>query len=164
MVLERWRPQWQITPWRPFRDVEDIERQLGGIFGRVLSPTVWRRFPLEGMGWVPPIDMFEKEDKLVVKAELPGINEEDIDVSVLGDTLTIRGERKAETEVSERDYQCCERSYGSFTRSIVLPSSVDAAKIEASYEDGVLEVILPKAPEVGAKKISISSKGKEESS
>jgi len=76
------------------------------------------------------------------RAELPGMKEEDIDVSLVGDTLTIKGERKAETEVKEEDY-CCERSYGSFSRSIVLPSTVDTKKIEASYEDGVLEIRLP---------------------
>ena len=74
--------------------------------------------------------------------------------------MTIKGERKAESEVKEEDYYCCERSYGSFFRSIALPSHVDAQKIEASYEDGVLEVSLPKIPEVKPKKIAVSAKKK----
>ena len=115
---------------------------------------------MEEIGWAPAIEVFEKEDKFVVKAELPGMKEEDIDVSVVGDTLTIKGEKKAETQVKEEDYYCCERSYGSFFRSIALPSTVDAKKIEASYEDGVLEVSLPKAAEVKPKKISVSAKKK----
>ena len=83
---------------------------------------------------------------------------EEIDVSVTGDTLTIKGERKAESEVKEEDYYCCERSYGSFFRSINLPSTVDTKKIDASYENGVLEITLPKAPEIKPKKIDISVK------
>ena len=104
------------------------------------------------MGWTPPIEMIEKEDKFIVKAELPGMKKEEIDISVVGDTLTIKGERKAETEIKEEDYYCCERCYGSFFRSITMPATVDAKKIKATYEDGVLEVSLPKAPEVKPKK------------
>ena len=81
--------------------------------------------------------------------------EEEIDVSVAGDTLTLKGEGKAETEVKEEDYYCCERSYGSFSRSIAIPSDVNADKIKASYENGVLEVSLPKAPEVKPRECKI---------
>lgn len=109
---------------------------------------------------MPAIEVFEKEDKFLVKADLPGIKEEDISVSAVGDTLTIRGERKAESEVKEEDYYCCERSYGSFFRSIALPSHVNADKIEASYDHGVLEVSLPKIPEVKPRKIAVTTKKK----
>jgi len=160
MVMERWRPGKGLIPWRPFRELEELGRRFEDIFGRPFLPAVLRRLPVEEKGWAPPIEVFEKEDKFVVKAELPGMKEEDIDVSVVGDTLTIKGERKAETEVKEEDYYCCERSYGSFFRSIALPSTVDAKKIEASFEDGVLEVSLPKAAEVKPKKISVSAKKK----
>ena len=115
---------------------------------------------MEEIGWAPAIEVFEREDKFVVKAELPGMKEEDIDVSVVGDTLTIKGDRRAETEAKEENYYCCERSYGSFFRSIALPSTVDAKKIEASYDSGVLEVSLPKVAEVKPKKISVSTKKK----
>jgi HSP20 family protein len=149
MVIER---------WRPFRELEEMERRLDEVFGRPFRPTLWRRLPVEVRGWAPAIDVFEKEDKFVVKAELPGIKKEDIDVSVVGDMLTIKGERKAETEVKEEDYYCCERSYGSFFRSMALPSTVDAKKIEASYENGILKVTLPKAPEIKPKKVPVSLK------
>ena len=99
-------------------------------------------------------------DKFVVKAELPGMKEEDIDVSVIGDTLTVKGEKKTESEVKEEDYYRCERSYGSFYRSVPLPSTVDASKIKADFEDGVLEVTLPKTAEVKPKKIAVSAKKK----
>jgi len=112
------------------------------------------------MGWAPAIEVFEKEDKFVVKAELPGIKEEEIDISVLGNMLNIKGERKVESEVKEQDYHCCERSYCTFSRLITVPSNIDAKKIEATYEDGVLEVSLPKVPEVKPKKIAVSAKKK----
>ncbi len=155
MVLERWRPGWEITPWRPFREIEDWERRFEDFFGRPML-----RLPVEEKGWMPAVDIFEKDDKFVVKAELPGMKEEDIDVSVVGDTLSIKGEKKTETEVKEEDYYRCERAYGSFYRSIPLPSTVDASKIEANFEDGVLEVTLPKSAEVKTKKIAVSAKKK----
>ena len=101
-MMERWRPR-----------------------GLTFLPSVWGRFPVEEMGWARAIEVLEKEDKFVVRAELPGMKEEDIDASVAGDTSTIRGERKAETEVEEGNYYCCERSYGSFLRSIAIPSHVN---------------------------------------
>ncbi len=157
MTVERWRPRLGLIPWQPFREMEDMGRRFEDVLGRSFMPA-WRRLPLEERGWMPSIDVFEKEDKYVVKAELPGIKEEDVDISVVGDTLTIKGERKAETEVKEEDYHCCERSYGSFFRSIALPSDVDAEKIEASYEGGVLEVNLPKAAGVKPKKITVTTR------
>jgi len=157
MVLERWRPSRGLTPWRPFRELEEMERRFEDIFGRSLLPT-WRRLPLEERGWVPALDVFEKEDKFVVKAEIPGMKDDDIDISVVGDTLTIKGEKKTESEVKEEDYYCCERSYGNFYRSIALPATVNTSKIEANFEDGILEISLPKAPEVKPKKIAISAK------
>jgi HSP20 family protein len=160
MTMERWRPGWGLTQWRPLRDFEEVERRFEDLFGRSVLPTAWGRLPVEQRGWTPAIEVFEKEDRFLVKAELPGMKEEDIDVSAVGDTLTIKGERKTESEVKEEDYYCCERSYGSFFRSIALPSHVDAEKIEASYEDGILEVSLPKISEVKPKKISVSAKKK----
>jgi HSP20 family protein len=160
MAMERWRPGRGLVPWRPFRELEDMERRFEDMLGWPRMPAIWRRIPTMEMGWAPAVDVFEKEDKFVVKAELPGMKEEDIDISVTGGTLTIRGERKTESEVKEEDYYCCERSYGSFSRSIAVPSNVDAQKIEAIYEDGMLEVSLPKIPEIKPKKVSISAKKK----
>jgi HSP20 family protein len=109
---------------------------------------------------MPAVDVFEKEDKFVIKAELPGMKEEDIDVSMVGDTLFIRGEKKAEAEVKDEDYYRCERTYGSFYRSIPLPSTMDADKIEASFEDGVLEVVIPKSAKMKPKKVAVAAKKK----
>jgi HSP20 family protein len=131
------------------------DRRFEDFFNR----PMWR-WPVEERGWMPAVDVFEKDDKFVVKAELPGMKEEDIDVSVVGDTLTVKGEKKTESEVKEENYYRCERSYGSFYRSIPLPSTVDASKIKADFEDGVLEVTLPKTAEVKPKKIAVSAKKK----
>jgi HSP20 family protein len=155
MAIEIWRPRWGMLPWRPSRDLEEWERRFDDLFGR---PS-WR-LPVEERGWMPAVDVFEKADRFVVKAELPGMKEEDIDVSVVGDTLSIKGEKKTETEVKEEDYYRCERSYGSFYRSIPLPPNVDANKIEASFDDGVLEVALLKSAKVKPKKIAVSAKKK----
>jgi len=155
MATERWRPRWGITPWRPLRDLEEWERR----FDDLLARPLWR-MPFEERGWMPAVDVFEKNDRFIVKAELPGMKEGDIDVSIVGDTLSIKGEKKTETEVKNEDYYRCERSYGSFYRSIPIPSNVDANKIEAGFEDGVLEVTLPKSAKVKPKKIAVSAKKK----
>jgi HSP20 family protein len=153
MAIERWRPRWGIAPWRQFRELEEWERRLGDLWGQ----SLWR-LPVEERDWMPAVDVFEKEDRFVIKAELPGMKEDDIDVSVVGDTLSIKGEKKTETEVKKEDYYRSERSYGSFYRSIPLPSNVDADKVEASFEDGVLQVTLPKSAKVKPKKIPVSAK------
>lgn len=158
MALERWRERRGITPWRPLREIEDIERRLEELFERPWPP--WGRAAEEEKGWMPALDVFEKEDKLVVKAELPGMKEEDIEVSVSGDTLNIKGEKKSESEVKEENYYRSERSYGSFFRSVPIPSTVDAKKIEANYEDGVLEVTLPKIATEKPKKVAVKAKKK----
>jgi HSP20 family protein len=155
MAIEIWRPRWGMIPWRPFRDSEEWDRRFDDLLGRPL----WR-LPVDERGWMPAVDVFEKEDRFVVKAELPGMKEDDIDVSVVGDTLSIKGEKKTEAEIKDEDYYRCERSYGSFYRSIPIPSNVDANKIEASFEDGVLEVTLPKSTKVKPKKIAVSAKKK----
>jgi len=157
MVMERWRPGWGISPWRPLRELNELQKHLEDMLGRPALARAWKPLLME-MKWMPAIDIFEKKDKLVVKAEIPGMREEDINVSVVGDTLTIKGERKVESEVKEEDYYCCERSYGYFSRSITLPSHVDAKKIEASYEDGVLEITLPKTTKAKPRKVSVSAK------
>jgi HSP20 family protein len=102
--------------------------------------------------------MYEKDDKFVVRAELPGMKREEIDVSVVGNTLTISGERKAETEVKDEDYYRCELCYGKFSRSIGLPSAVDPTKVEAEYENGILEITLPKVEAAKPKKISVKAR------
>lgn len=134
----------------------DLERQMEDMFRRSFFPSLWGGAPTEqGMGWEPAVDVYEEDHKYVVKAELPGVNKDDIDVSVSGDTLTIKGERKDEREEKEENYYLSERSYGNFVRSMKLPSTVDADNIEASFDDGVLEVKLPRSNKEEAKKVKV---------
>ena len=162
MAIERRNPEKGLTPWQPSRDMEEIGRRFEDVFGRPFLPGIWRVFPSQELVWSPAIDVFEKEDKFLVKVELPGVKEEDVNVTVAGGTLTIEGEKQAESEVKNKGYYYRETSYGSFSRSITIPSTVDASKIEANYDKGVLEITLPKAPEVKPKKITLATKKKKE--
>ena len=158
MVMDIWRPRRGVAPWRPMRDLEEFERRFEDIFGSSW-PTLWPGLR-EGKGWMPSIDVYEKDNKVILKAELPGMKEEDIDVSVDGDMLNIKGEKNTESEVKEENYYQRESSYGSFFRSIPIPSSIDASKISADYEDGVLQVTMPKIDGVKPKKVPVSAKKK----
>jgi HSP20 family protein len=124
---------------------------------------MWRKFPrlrrlreLEEIS--PSVDMFDKKDEIVVKAEIPGVEKENISISLSDNMLTIKGEMKKEEEVKEEDYYYSERSYGSFSRSLNLPAKVQAEKIKASFKNGILEIHLPKAEEAKPKEIKVEVK------
>lgn len=151
-----------IERWRPFEELREIERMMDEVMRWPLRPwrrpLIWWRVPTEEVGWSPPIEMYEKADKFVVRAELPGMKKEDVEISLVGDTLTISGERKPVAEVKDEEYHRCELCYGKFSRSITLPSAVDAAKVEATYENGILLISLPKLEEAKPKKIELKVK------
>lgn len=150
MALER---------WRPFRELEEeMERFLEEWPGRWWRP--WRppRLRARMRAWEPAVDLFDQEDKLIAEFELPGVDRDTIDVSVVGGVLQVRAERKAPANIKDEDYYCCERPRGSFYRTIQLPTNVDIDKIEAEYTDGVLKVTLPKVPEVKPRRVSVSVK------
>ena len=155
MVLERWRSG-SLRPLGPARELADMERLMNEAFAG--WPLRWRRVPAEEMAWAPSLEMYEKEDRFVVRVELPGVKREDIDISMTGEILTIRGERKAPTEISVEEYHRCEVCYGLFSRSITVPAAVDATKVEATYSEGVLEVTMPKAKEAVPAKIEIKTR------
>jgi HSP20 family protein len=157
MVLERWSPS-ALRARRPARALEEVERYMDEILAGWPFRT-WRRLPAEELSWSPPIEMYEKDDRFVVRTELPGVRSEAIDISITGDTLTVKGEREVSKEVKDEEYHRSEIAYGSFSRSIAMPAAVDAKGIEASYEDGVLEVTVPKAKEAKPAKIQIKTKG-----
>lgn len=111
---------------------------------------------IEELGeWGPSLDLSETKNDFIVKAEIPGIDPKDIDISLSNDVLTIKGEKKQEKEEKEENYHLIERSYGSFTRSIRLSREVQSDKIKASYKDGILKVLLPKSEEAKKKEIKI---------
>jgi HSP20 family protein len=113
-------------------------------------------FPEEREGyWAPIIDIEEDKDKIIVKVEIPGMRKEDIQVAVHGNILTVSGERKQESELKDRTYHRIERAYGKFSRTITLPSEVDADEIKASYKDGLLKIDLPKPESIKPRQIDV---------
>jgi HSP20 family protein len=106
--------------------------------------------------WTPPVDIYETDDALVLKAELPGVSKDDVSLEIHNNTLILRGERKHEAEVKEENYHRVERAYGTFQRSFVLPTMVDQEKVQATYHDGILELRLPKLETAQPKRIAIS--------
>jgi HSP20 family protein len=110
-----------------------------------------------GQAWMPAVDMIDEKDEILVKADLPGLDQKDIEVTVEDGTLTIRGERKAEKEEKKEGYYYAERSSGAFVRSLALPTGVEAEKVKATFKQGVLEVHLPKAKEAKGKTIEIKA-------
>jgi|ERR1700686_629894 len=132
-----------LIRWEPAREVQTIQQEMNRLFGTFFdSPTaangaVARR-------WIPAMDLFEEDEHYVLRADLPGLEEQDIKVELDGEVLTISGERRSEQEQRAQGYHRVERASGSFSRSLTLPEGVDAEAIEASFERGVLEVRVPK--------------------
>jgi HSP20 family protein len=153
-------PHPEVWGEKPLTDLEDMSRHYEDALGRVIRPELWRRFPIQETHWAPPVEIFERGDKVVIKFEIPGMKAEDVDVTIVGDRLVAKGERKSETDVKDEDYYICERCYGKCSRTVALPTYVDAEKVEATFEDGVLEVIFPKTAEAKAKKIPVPVKKK----
>lgn len=151
----------EVAPWRPFGDLAHWEREMDRRFGDLFD----RRFrPLRGGRWwparelgmgAPAVDVFEEKGEIVAKADLPGIEKDEVEVNVSDHRLTIQGEKKKEQETKEENYYYAERSYGSFCRSIDLPEGVDTAKAKASFKNGVLEIRFPKTEEAKRKEIKI---------
>jgi HSP20 family protein len=145
-----------IMEWRPFREVSRLRREMDRLWEDYFGAGRRALRPME-MEFAPAVDISETPEQVVVKAEVPGIDAKDIDITVSGDVLTIKGEKKAEREEKEESYHLVERSYGSFTRSLKLPAAVEMDKIEAKYEKGVLTVTCPKKEEVKPKTIEIKT-------
>ena len=139
----------QMRRWDPFEAFDDLQNEMLRLWGqafplmpRPLSRPL-RRTALAPTTWMPSVDVYQQDGNLMVKAELPGVKKEDIEITLDQGDLVIRGERRAEHEVKEEQYYRMERSYGSFYRRIPLPSGVKADQITATYNDGVLEVRIP---------------------
>ncbi|OFV99401.1 MAG: molecular chaperone [Acidobacteria bacterium RIFCSPLOWO2_12_FULL_54_10] len=148
-----------LVRWEPFRELVNMRDRMDRLFQDYPGRSWPEEEALAKDIWNPPVDVFETKDSLVLKADLPQVNKEDVDISVDGNLLTIRGERKREKEINEKDYYRMERSYGTFSRSFTLPGTVNAEKIEASFEGGVLSVTLPKKEESKPKQIKVKVEG-----
>ena len=134
------------------RQVSRFRTAFDDLFDRFLGD--WGA-PVAREGWAPALDVSENADALVVRAEVPGVKPDDVNVTVEGNTLVLSGQKKETTEDGGENYRYVERRYGSFTRTVPLPSNIDAGKIEASCREGVLEVKLPKSEEAKPKRIDV---------
>jgi len=143
-----------LIPWRG--EIDRLRDEMDRLYERLFDWRPFRRFPMEGE-WVPWVDISETAKNIVVSAEIPGMEAKDIDVSLDGSVLTLRGERKHEKEEKEENYHRVERAYGSFFRSIQLPAEVDSSKVKASYKRGVLKITLPKVKKQESKKIEVKT-------
>lgn len=142
----------EITPWRPLRELSNLRREMEDLWGDLVGEREF--LPMRGE-WMPALDVSETKDSLIVKAEVPGMEPKDIDISLSGDLLTIKGEKKQKTEEKKESFHRIETRYGAFSRTIRVPVSVNSDKIEASYDKGVLKIVLPKKEEIKAKQIEI---------
>jgi HSP20 family protein len=146
----------ELIPWRPFGELSSIRREMDRMWNRVFGETpLARTFAAE---WSPRVDLVDTKDSFIVKAELPGLDAKDVDVSISGNVMTIKGEKKKEAEEKDEHHHHVERYYGSFQRSLQLPVNVITDKIEASFDKGVLKVTLPKTEESKKKEIEIKVK------
>ncbi len=154
MPIERWGPfGLTLNRWEPFRGLSDIQTEMNRLFDNFFGCPI-------GLGvaervWAPAMDMHETKDDLIVSFELPGVKENEIQVSITNDVLTIRGERAQQQELKDENYHRLEHWFGKFERSVVLPMPVQTDKVRATYRDGVLEINLPKAEAVKPKAIKI---------
>jgi HSP20 family protein len=141
-----------ITRWDPYREVVSLQNRINSLFHNMSGEDD----PLAAASFVPAVDIYEDAQKVVLKLEVPGIDQKDLDVRVENHTLTVKGERRFEADEKEQNFHRIERRYGSFYRAFTLPSTVDTENVAASYNAGVLKLELKKKPEAQPKQIQIS--------
>jgi HSP20 family protein len=155
-ALQKWNPFRGSSVWDPIREMEEMQSRVASLFGR--------RLPLKKDGgeeeltlteWIPAVDIAEDDKEYTIKVELPGVNKEDVRVSVEGGVLSISGERKTEKEEKNKKYHRIERTYGSFARSFTLPEGTASDRVGAEFKDGVLKVHLPKDEKAKPKAIDV---------
>jgi len=147
-----------ITRWDPFRDVLTLQNRLNTLFqdyGRGAGENDY----VSTSAFVPPVDIYEDEHKIVLKLEVPGLRQEDLDIQIENNTLTVKGERKFEKEEKEENFHRIERRYGSFFRSFTVPNTVNSEAVKASYDAGVLRIELEKRAEAKPKQIKVQVGG-----
>jgi len=148
-----------IERWQPFSELMSLRQAMDKLFeDSFVRPS--RALAALGEVTVPALDVYQTPNEVVMKATLPGLKPEDVSIDITGETLTIKGETKAEQKIKKEDYLYQERRYGAFSRSVVLPSGLKPDKAEATMEDGVLTLTIPKAEEVKPKAIKVKAKEK----
>lgn len=154
MPLIKRKPRTEVDPF--FRGYRDLQDEINRMFNYALGGWPSDRDDMFDGGWIPAVNVLEKKNDIVVTADLPGMTENDIEVTVLGDTLSIKGEKKREEKKEDGDYHMYERTYGAFHRRIPLPNSVESDKAKASFRNGVLEVRIPKKEEAKPKQLKVN--------
>jgi HSP20 family protein len=162
MAQKKIRPL-AIRHWEPIRRVENAERHFLGDLDRFLEgnfpslKSIWSKIPGEEHPWAPAAEMYETDDRFVVRVELPGVNPDDLDISVMGDYLVVKGQRKPTEDIASERYHECELCYGQFYRRFSLPPETEPGKTEATYENGILELNIPKVKAAKPTKIKIKT-------
>jgi len=146
-----------MSRWDPFRELSSIQNELNRLFGRTYGVEGGEE--LRAAGWVPPVDVAETQDRFVITTELPGLRSDDVEISVENPVLRIQGERRFYEQKGEDDFHRIERRFGSFARSITLPSTADPDGIQASFDAGVLTIEVPKKDEAKPRKIQVRATG-----
>ena len=143
-----------IIKWDPFRDLITLREKMNRLFEDAVTSRGEEK-DLILSAWSPAVDIYENENELVLTAEVPGLEEKDVEIKIEDNTLSVRGERKFEKETKEENYHRIERSYGTFYRSFTLPNTINQDKIEAEHENGVLKITMPKRTELKPRKVKI---------
>ncbi len=145
-----------MARWDPFRELASIQSELDRLFGRTYGSE---GEDVPDIRWVPPVDVYESPERFVITMELPGVSPDEVDISIENSVLTVRGERSFYQQMAERDFHRIERRFGSFGRTVSLPSTADAERIEASFDAGVLQIEVPKREEAKPRKITVKAQG-----
>ena len=145
-----------LTRWEPYRDLLALQNRMNSIFQDFSRGNSTGDNDVVTAGFVPPVDIYEDENKLVLKVEIPGMRQEDLDVRMENQTLTVKGERNFQREEKEENFHRVERRYGSFYRAFTVPNTIDPESIKAEYEAGVLRIELHKRPESKPKQIKVN--------
>jgi HSP20 family protein len=145
----------ELIRWNPMRDMFSLRHQMNHLFDDVFKPVVRGDSRLSMWNWNPTVDIYDNDETIVIKAELPGIDKKDIVIDVKDGVLTLKGERSFDNEVKEEKYYCRERTFGKFERVFRLPADIDPEKISADYKDGILKIDIPKPEEQQPKQITV---------
>jgi HSP20 family protein len=149
-----------LTRWDPFRELVSLQDRMNRLFQDAWTPgsatSRTGEEPLMGGSFIPPVDVYEDDHAIVLKMEVPGVDQKEIDLRLENNVLTVQGERKLEKEEKEENFQRIERRYGSFSRSFTLPNTVDVENVQADYDNGVLKIKLAKRAEAKPKQIKVS--------
>ena len=143
-----------IIRWDPFRDIITLREKMNRLFEDAVMARGEEKDMISST-WIPSVDIYETENSLILTAEIPGVDENNIEIKIEDNTLSLKGERLFEKETTEENYHRIERSYGSFYRSFTIPRSVDQEKIRAEHDNGVLRITMPKKPESKPKTVKV---------